>query len=195
MPRISRSLLRWLLLGLAVVVVAAGGVVWLNSGDEPAEVRTREQTLTGAAEDVSLDSTLYLPERTPAPAIIVAHGFGGSKDSVDGEARELAQRGFVVLAYSARGFGTSSGEIALNSPDAEVADASALVSWLAEQPEVVTDAEGDPRVCVTGGSYGGALSLLLAGTDDRVDALAPTITYNDLSQALLPNSATTGELP
>jgi ABC-2 type transport system ATP-binding protein len=50
-------------------------------------------------------------------------------------------------------------------------------------------------VGVTGGSYGGALSLLLAGTDDRVDALAPSITYNDLSQALLPNSATPGATP
>ena len=57
---------------------------------------------------------------------------------------------------------------------------------------MVQDGPDDPRVGVTGGSYGGALSLLLAGTDKRVDALAPAITYNDLSQALLPNSATTG---
>jgi ABC-2 type transport system ATP-binding protein len=193
---------RWLLLALAVVVAAAGGIVWLNSGDEPAAVATRELTLDGAqAPDdqapVQLDATLYLPEVTPAPAVIVAHGFGGSKTSVDGDARELAQRGFVTLAYSARGFGRSEGQIALNSLDHEVADASELVSWLAEQPEVETDGEGDPRVGVTGGSYGGALSLLLAGTDDRVDALAPAITYNDLSQALLPNSAMPagGELP
>ncbi|MPZ82973.1 MAG: alpha/beta fold hydrolase [Actinophytocola sp.] len=195
MPRISRSRVRWTVLALAVVVVATTGVVWLNSGDEPAQVRTREQTLAGAGEGVQLDSTLYLPEQTPAPAVIVAHGFGGSKESVDSDARELAQRGFVVLAYSARGFGASTGQIALNSVDAEVADASRLVSWLAEQPEVVTDGPDDPRVGVTGGSYGGSLSLLLAGTDKRVDALAPTITYNDLSQALLPNSATTGRTP
>ncbi|HEY0453471.1 alpha/beta fold hydrolase [Actinophytocola sp.] len=195
MPRISRTLLRWILLALAVVIVATVGVVWLNSGDQPPAVRTREEVLAGAGKDVKLDSTLYLPAQTPAPAIIVAHGFGGSKQSVDGDARELARRGFVVLAYSARGFGRSTGQIALNSPDAEVADASALVSWLAKQPEVVTDGPNDPRVGVTGGSYGGALSLLLAGTDKRVDALAPTITYNDLSQALLPNSATAGTTP
>jgi ABC-2 type transport system ATP-binding protein len=186
---------RWSILALAVVVVATGGVVWLNRADEPPAVHARAETIAGAGKGVTLDATLYTPERTPAPAVIVAHGFGGSKESVDGDARELAQRGFVVLTYSARGFGRSTGQIALNSRDAEVADASKLVSWLAKRPEVVQDGPDDPRVGVTGGSYGGALSLLLAGTDKRVDALAPTITYNDLSQALLPNSATTGATP
>jgi ABC-2 type transport system ATP-binding protein len=180
---------------LVVVLAAAGGLVWLNSGDEPPEVHTRELTLTGAKgpDDpaaVKLDATLYLPEQTPAPAVIVAHGFGGSKRSVDGDARELAQRGFVVLAYSARGFGRSEGQIGLNAIPYEVADASKIVDWLGEQPEVTKDGPDDPKVGVTGGSYGGSLSLLLAGTDKRVDALAPVITYNDLSQALLPNSAT-----
>ncbi|HEX6357808.1 alpha/beta fold hydrolase [Actinophytocola sp.] len=183
---------------LVVVLAAAGGIVWLNSGDDPAEVSTRELTLTGAQgpddeAPVKLDATLYLPEQTPAPAVIVAHGFGGSKRSVDGDARELAQRGFVAVAYSARGFGRSEGQIGLNSIPYEVADASAIVDWLGEQPEVTKDGADDPKVGVTGGSYGGSLSLLLAGTDKRVDALAPVITYNDLSQALLPNSATTDD--
>ncbi|GAB1512369.1 alpha/beta fold hydrolase [Actinophytocola sp. KF-1] len=198
MPRIPRPKPRWVATGLVAVLVAAGGLVWLNSGDDPAEVHARELTLTGAQgpgdpAPVKLDATLYLPEQTPAPAVIVAHGFGGSKKSVDGDARELARRGFVVLAYSARGFGRSEGRIGLNSPAYEVADASKLVDWLGERPEVTQDGDGDPKVGVTGGSYGGSLSLLLAGTDKRVDALVPTITYNDLSQALLPNSATTGD--
>jgi len=193
--RLSRPRLRWILVALAAVVVATAGVVWLNRADEQPAVHTRSQTLNGADQGIRLDSTLYLPERTPAPAIIVAHGFGGNKQSVDGDARELAQRGFVVLTYSARGFGRSTGQIAMNSRDAEVADASKLVSWLATQQEVTKDGPDDPRVGVTGGSYGGALTLLLAGTDKRVDALAPSITYNDLSQALLPNSATQGPTP
>jgi ABC-2 type transport system ATP-binding protein len=180
---------------LVVAVAGTVGVVWLNRSDEPPAVRTQDETLAGAGRGIQLDARLYVPERTPAPAVIVAHGFGGSKESVDGDAKELAQRGFVVLTYSARGFGRSTGQIALNSRDAEVADASKLVSWLATRSEVVRDGPDDPRVGITGGSYGGALSLLLAGTDKRVDALAPSITYNDLSQALLPNSATTGTPP
>ncbi|MGD9530019.1 MAG: alpha/beta fold hydrolase [Pseudonocardia sp.] len=144
---------------------------------------------------MSLDTTLYLPTSTPAPAVLLAHGFGGSKASVDADARDLAARGFVVLAWSARGFGASTGQIALNSPDAEVADARALVDWLAARPEVTQDGPGDPRVGVSGASYGGALALLLAGDDQRVDAVAPVITWNDLGQALFPNAAATSPPP
>ena len=146
-----------------------------------------EQRIDGAG--VSLDTTLYLPGTTPAPAVLLAHGFGGDKTSVDAEARDLVARGFAVLAWSARGFGTSTGEIALNAPEAEVTDARALLDWLAARPEVALDAPGDPRVGATGASYGGALALLLAGTDPRVDAIAPVITWNDLGQALFPQAA------
>ncbi|MGB8994264.1 MAG: alpha/beta fold hydrolase [Pseudonocardiaceae bacterium] len=145
--------------------------------------------------EVRLDATVYHPAVAPAPAILVAHGFGGSKDSVSAEATALARRGFVVLAWTARGFGASTGQIGLDSPDYEVADARALVDWLAKRPDVVHDGPGDPRVGVTGASYGGALALLLAGTDRRVDALAPEITWNDLGQALFPNSASRAPIP
>ncbi|MCP2169365.1 ABC-2 type transport system ATP-binding protein [Goodfellowiella coeruleoviolacea] len=181
-----------------VLAVVAGAVVWSSSGSAAPPVTTRDATvdvLDGPARDqrVQLSTRLYLPENTPAPAVLLAHGFGGSRDTVAEQARELAQRGFVVLTYSARGFGLSTGKIALNAPDYEVYDAQKLLDYLARQPEVITDGPDDPRVGVTGASYGGALALMLAGTDKRVDAIAPVITYNDLSQALLPNAATTGQ--
>ncbi|MPY77783.1 MAG: alpha/beta fold hydrolase [Actinophytocola sp.] len=149
-------------------------------------------TVPGAPSRERLDTTLYVPEtarETPAPAILLPHGFGGSKNSVARDAQELAERGFVVLAYTARGFGSSTGMISLNDPDAEVADASELLDYLAAQPTVQRDTDNDPRVAVTGASYAGALALLLAGTDDRVDAAAPVMTYHDLAQSLLPNTA------
>ncbi|MGA6165082.1 alpha/beta fold hydrolase [Amycolatopsis magusensis] len=182
-------------LALVVVVAAAGVLVWSQSGEETSPIRTEDATVEvaaapGSPDRVHLDTTLYLPEVTPAPAVLMPHGFGGSKNSVAADARELAERGFVVLAWSARGFGRSTGQIALNDPDYEVADAQRLLDNLAQRPEVRTDGPGDPRVGVTGGSYGGALSLLLAGIDKRVDSIAPVITYNDLSQGLIPNSAT-----
>ena len=49
------------------------------------------------------------------------------------------------------------------------------------------DGPGDPRVGVAGGSYGGALSLLGAAYDRRIDAIAPQITWNSLTTALFPS--------
>ena len=185
-------LLRVLVLALLLIVTTSGPALAASPSSDGIAVREERLELDTGVE---LDTTLYLPEVTPAPAVLLAHGFGGDKTSVDVEARELAARGLVVLAWSARGFGASTGEIALNAPDAEVADARALVDHLAGLPEVRLDGPGDPRVGVTGASYGGALALLLAGYDPRVDALAPVITYNDLGQALFPNAGTTGTLP
>jgi ABC-2 type transport system ATP-binding protein len=179
-------------MALSAVLAIVSGL--LLTGAAPADVRVTEERVA-TSDGVELDTSLYLPAVTPAPAVLVAHGFGGSKASVDADARALAADGFVVLTWSARGFGTSTGQIALDSPDHEVADARALVDRLATLPEVQQDGPGDPRVGVTGASYGGALALLLAGYDPRVDALAPVITWNDLGQALFPNTATTTPPP
>ena len=198
-PR-RRTVLRWAAFLLVAVAVVATVVVVTRSSPTGQNVRTEDAMITvtdgppGKRAPVAIDTTLYLPDRTPAPAVMIAHGFGGSKRSVDADARDFAARGFVVLAWTARGFGRSGGTIELNSPDYEVADAQQLITWLAKRPEVRLNGPGDPVVGVTGGSYGGALSLMLAGSDKRIDALAPVITYNDLSQALLPNTGSTAAL-
>lgn len=185
---------------LAAIVLGALIVVFTTSDDDAPAVMTHEEFIEvpsapGSPSRERLDTTLYVPEtarQTPAPAILLPHGFGGSKHSVAGDAKELAERGFVVLAYTARGFGNSTGMISLNDPDAEVADASHLLDYLAAQPTVQRDTDNDPRVAVTGSSYAGALALSLAGTDERVDAIAPVMTYHDLAQSLLPNTARPG---
>jgi ABC-2 type transport system ATP-binding protein len=182
---------------IVVVIAVIGAITWVVwPTPEPEPIATRDVTITapggpGVTDPVELDATLYLPATTPAPAVIMAHGFGGSKRSVADDAEQLARDGFAVLAYSARGFGASTGQIALDSLDYEIPDGRALVDWLSQQGDVVQDAPGDPRVGVTGGSYGGALSLMLAGTDPRIDAAVPLITWNNLEQALFPNAQAT----
>ena len=140
------------------------------------------------ADAVELDTTLYLPPGGGrSPAVVLAHGFGGSKNSVADDARDLAERGYVVLTYSARGFGRSTGQIGLDDPRFEVADLSTLIDRLAQRDDVQLDGPGDPRVGVAGGSYGGALALLGAAYDHRIDAIAPQITWNSLTSALFPS--------
>ncbi|WP_436776025.1 alpha/beta fold hydrolase [Yinghuangia sp. YIM S09857] len=184
--------------GLVLVVLALGTIVTTSGDGGAAPVRSSQQRIEvaaapGAADRIGLDTTVYFPDADgPAPAVLLGHGFGGSKSTVRAEAEGLTRRGYVVMTWSARGFGTSGGQIALNQPDYEVADARALVDWLAGRPEVLLDRPGDPRVGAAGVSYGGALALLLAAYDSRVDAVAPQWTWNDLGESLLPNAAGTG---
>src|SRR5688500_9668536 len=187
-----RSGARATLVALLPLLLSGGLLAFAPSAAAAEDVATEEALVPSGtgAEAVELDTTLYLPasaDDEPAPAVVLAHGFGGSKRSVDADAQDLAARGYVVLAYSARGFGRSTGQIGLNDPRYEIADLSTLLDLLAERDEVQQDDDGDPRVGVAGGSYGGALALLGAGYDDRIDAIAPQITWNSLTAALFPS--------
>lgn len=192
LPRPTR---RRVVAGAAVLVLVAALVTWAVLPERHSWTAT-DQRLTvlsgpSGTEPVALDTRFYLPKDAGGrvPAVLLAHGFGGTKNSVSDDAESLADRGYAVLTWTARGFGASGGEIHLDSPDYEVRDAQRLLDWLARRPEVRIDAAGDPRVGVVGGSYGGALALLLAGTDPRVDAIVPLITWNDLGTAFFPQSA------
>ncbi|WP_083937044.1 alpha/beta fold hydrolase [Longispora albida] len=186
MRLISRH--RWW--ALAAVLLLLGGFLFWVLGSDSEDYSTSEHQLP--VNGVVLDTTYYSVKSGKAPVILLAHGFGGSKRSVEDSAKELAGRGYNVLTWTARGFGRSTGEIHLNARDFEVKDAQGLLDWAARQPSVRLDKDGDPKAGVVGGSYGGALALALAGVDKRVDAIVPQITYNDLSRALLPESATSG---
>ncbi len=184
-PRRFRLRARWLAgLGVAAVLVGAGTWTAVASDGAPAVHRT-DQVLS--MDGARIDTSYFTAGSGRRPAVLVGHGFGGSKDDVRAQAEKLARDGYAVLTWSARGFGKSTGEIGLNDPDHEVKDVSRMIDWLAARPEVRLDAKGDPRVGVTGASYGGGISLLAAGYDKRVDAIAPLITYWNLADALFPD--------
>jgi ABC-2 type transport system ATP-binding protein len=139
---------------------------------------------------VFIDTTLYLPAITPAPALLIAHGFGGSKAAVEANAKYFQENGYVVLTWSARGFGESSGLISMNSQNGEIADISKLIDYLETQPEVIKDSQGDPVLGISGASYGGAASLLASQADSRIDAAVADITWHNLNDALFPQTLT-----
>ncbi|WP_329228011.1 alpha/beta fold hydrolase [Streptomyces canus] len=178
---------RRLAAAVAAVVVLAGAGTWTAvADDKPAPVHREDQVM--ALDGVRIDTSYFTSsDAGRRPAVLLAHGFGGSKDDVRQQAENLARDGYAVLTWSARSFGRSTGKIGLNDPKGEVQDVRKLIDWLARQPQVQLDKPGDPRVGVAGASYGGAISLLAAGYDDRVDAIAPAITYWNLSDALFPN--------
>ncbi|MES9506659.1 CocE/NonD family hydrolase [Streptomyces sp. NPDC000609] len=163
-------------------------------------------TVRAGDRSCTVDADLYRPAgvdaRHPAPAVLATNGFGGSKSdgSTDSIGKAFASRGYVGLVYSGLGFGKSGCLITLDDPAVDGEAASGLVDFLAgtraaddgtKADYVTRDGEGDPRVGMIGGSYGGAIQLATAAVDPRVDALVPLITWNDLAYSLAPNNAGT----
>ncbi|MGA4879841.1 alpha/beta fold hydrolase [Streptomyces lydicamycinicus] len=185
---------RWYAAVGALAVLIGGGTWAAASSDAAPAVHRTDRLMTmpekpGSTKKVRIDTSYFTAGDSGGrrPAVLLAHGFGATKANLRPQAEQLARDGYAVLTWSARGFGKSTGKIGLNAPDGEVADVRRLIDWLAERPEVRLDKDGDPRVGVAGGSYGGAISLLAAGHDRRVDAIAPQITYWNLADALFPH--------
>lgn len=187
---------RWLMAVSSLIMVSSIVMIMpTRAAAEDAPVTETPLMITGTPESdgtaVSLDVSIFSTDpATPRSAVVLAHGFGGSKADGAGTARTLARDGYTVITYTARGFGRSGGRIHLNSPTFEGADARKIIDLAARRPEV-RRIGNDPVIGFTGGSYGGAISLLAAGLDPRVDAIAPAFTWNSLDQALFPQYATT----
>jgi hypothetical protein len=181
-------------------------------------------------DGVPLDTTVTLPSPRARnlPLVVELHGFGNSKyeyldpksTAYTDNAYDWARDGYAVLTYTARGLwgscGTpesraanpvdcADGYIHLADARYEVRDTQTLIGRLVD--EGVANAH---RVGVTGDSYGGGQSFMLAalrnrvmrpsgklvrwrspkGAPLRIAAAAPVIPWTDLIYAAAPNGLT-----
>ncbi len=93
-----------------------------------------------------------------------------------------------MLTWDPRGFGDSGGVVQVDSPDAEARDVKRLVTYVAAQPEAKLDGRRDPRVGMTGASYGGGIQLSAAAIDRRIDVIVPDIAWHSLTTSLYKDS-------
>ncbi|MBW3607949.1 MAG: CocE/NonD family hydrolase [Actinobacteria bacterium] len=96
----------------------------------------------------------------------------------------LRGAGYNVLTWDPRGIGASAGSIMFDSPAVEGRDVRAILDFLAAQPEAQLDAPGDPRVGMSGTSYGATIQYITAALDTRVDAIVPDMGWASLTTAL-----------
>ncbi|MBP1819179.1 hypothetical protein [Mycobacterium sp. OAE908] len=103
----------------------------------------------------------------------------------------LRHAGYNVVTWDPRGEWSSGGTMQVDHPDFEGKDVSAIISWLATQPEVkLDDAKTlDPRIGMVGASYGGGIQLATAVNDHRIDAIVPTIAWHSLTTSLYKDQA------
>ncbi len=132
---------------------------------------------------ITIAADLYIPKNRgtqPLAALAISGPFGAVKEQSSGlYAQNMAERGFVALAFDPSYTGESGGEPSnVASPDINTEDFSAAVDFLGLQPSVDRNRIGIIGIC----GYAG-MALNAVAVDKRVKAVATTSMY-DMSRVM-----------
>lgn len=130
---------------------------------------------------ITLTADMYIPkmkQEEKLPAIAVSGPFGAVKEQTSGlYAQEMAERGFLTIAFDPSYTGESGGEPRyVASPDINTEDFSAAVDYLSTRDDVDAERIGIIGICGWGG-----MALNAAAIDTRIKGTV-TITMYDMSR-------------
>lgn len=168
----------------AVAVVGAGVAVVVATNRTPAAtggVASDKQVMIDAG-DISLSAEVVTPRgESRPPVVVMPASWGQPATQYRAIARDLADRGYLVVSYAQRGMGKSGGRIDF-AGSATQRDVGKVIDY------ALNSAKGDPkRVGLYGSSYGAGVSLLAAAKDPRVKAVAALSTWTDIARSYDPN--------
>lgn len=138
----------------------------------------------GIAATLNIPDTVT-PESPPAPAVLMLHGFGSSRNEVGGlfarQAEALAYRGIASLRIDFRGFGKSDGDTGATTIDSQLDDAKVGLAYLSKVKGI-----DSARVGVLGFSLGGGIGMLAAADEPaKIKSLATWSSVGDFRADLL----------
>jgi len=151
-------------------------IAMLAAAREPAArprstASTRDERIAfTTARGFALSGRLLLPASLgPHPVVVVAHGWGSSKESPRNVAvaEALRDRGVAAFLFDFTGHGDSEGRPEDSTQEQQVHDLCAALDTLEKVDDV--DTRG---VAVMGASAGAAVAVLAAARDARISALA-----------------------
>lgn len=126
---------------------------------------------------IELTGNLYIPKNLSgkSAAIAISGPFGAVKEQSSGlYANQMAQRGFITLAFDPSFTGESGGEPRyVASPDINTEDFNAAVDFLSTQVNINPDRIGIIGICGWGG-----LALNAAALDTRIKTTVTSTMYN-----------------
>jgi len=174
---------------LSLLVPAVAGATQRQAGFQlPDTVEVRQVTIWSGSS--RLDGDLYLPKdldpNEKRPAIVMSHGWGGTKLKLRREAAKFSAAGYIALTFTYRGWGNSEGKIILvdgmpeldesNEATVKVRFVRELVDpmdWIQDFRAALDYIDGEPQVDTSrigawGTSYGGGIVIWSAANDDRI---------------------------
>ncbi len=138
---------------------------------------TRQKVTFKNRYGIELTGDLYLPKNggNNLPALAISGPFGAVKEQSSGlYANQMAERGFVALAFDPSYTGESGGEPRnVASPDINTEDFSAAIDFLGLHEKVDRTKLGIIGICGFGG-----FALNATAVDKRVKAVATTSMYD-----------------
>ncbi|MGJ7512533.1 alpha/beta hydrolase [Variovorax sp. GT1P44] len=151
-------------------------------------------TVTIWSNGVPLDADLYRPKGIAGdrriPAVVLSHGWGGSKSTGERHAAKFAAAGMMSLCFSYSGWSFSGSQVVLagEAPALDegnegfarvrvIREVIDPVEWLQNYRSAVDFIEGEPhvdtdRIGAWGTSFGGGIALHHAANDPRIKVLA-----------------------
>lgn len=163
----------------------------LNRSDQSIKTFAQVESFDGHMVPITVYQPVYASADDPVPVLLHSHGWAGSRTTDDGAFGPYVSGGFGVVSIDMRGHGDAraTSQARVHNVDYEIQDVIAVIDHVATLDWALLDGDGDPRLGALGGSYGGGYQLLAAVYDDRLDAIAPEITWNSLPSSLAPNMA------
>jgi pimeloyl-ACP methyl ester carboxylesterase len=140
------------------------------------------------ADDVGISAAYYAPLTNPAPALLLLHDYGKSRDEWSGFVPPLQRAGFAVLAIDLRGHGESTRQLTARGPQNldyhkfeprdfqdMLLDVDAAFNWITAQAGIDRN-----RVAIAGSGLGANLAVRYAVFNDDAAAFllfSPSFVY------------------
>lgn len=146
-----------------------------------AAVSYTDKLVLTSADGTPIAANLFLPDGAGSgkrfPAVLFINSWTLDEHEYTIPAKKLADAGYIVLSYSARGWGQSGGYVRVAGPE-DVQDFKVAVDYLVQKTP------SDGNIGSAGISYGAGISLLGMANDPRVKTVAAMSGWASLSEAL-----------
>ena len=158
--------------------------------------------ITNPDDDVTLSCNLFIPEpKTPGetfPALILPNSWLMEEHEYWLQAKTFCEKGYIVLSYSARGWGQSERLVDVGGRN-DTGDITTLINWVTantpvtgvvKAPDGTVADDSGAMIGMCGISLGGGLSLMGTAFDTRIKAVMAMVPWGDLVDSLYLNQST-----